>query len=440
VTFTGEQVIAGQKLADIYAPDLITAQQELLEAQKLLDFNPNLLEAVRNKLRYWKINESTIRSIEQSGKIQETFPLYAQESGVVSNKKVSVGDYVKQGEPLFELINLDKVWILFDAYEEDLADIRLGDRIEFTASTIPNKTFKSAITFIDPILNAETRTISLRAEISNVRGLLKPETLVYGMLNKVRKTKGQLTVPKSAVMWTGRMSVVYVKLQDTEIPSFRYKEIEIGEEIGKSYQIIKGLERGEEVVTYGSFTIDAAAQLNNQASMMNRNVKEKKDDDGQAPNFSSNTPDEFKQQLNNLINQYIILKDALVETDANQAKSSIEKLLSSLKKTDMALLKGDAHIYWMEQHNAILTHSNKITEAEDVEKQRTQFGFVSEAIIHALNAFGTIGEALYIQHCPMAFDNEGADWISNEEGIKNPYFGDKMMKCGLVKKSINLNQ
>ena len=337
-------------------------------------------------------------------------------------------------------MNLDKVWVLFDAYEEDLADIKLGDRIEFTASTIPNKTFKSAITFIDPLLNPETRTISLRAEISNVRGLLKPETLVYGELNKVRKIKGQLTVPKSAVMWTGKESVVYVKLQDTEIPSFKYREIEIGEEIGKSYQIIKGLERGEEVVTYGSFTIDAAAQLNNQASMMNRNVKQKKDSEEGTPDFSSKTPDEFKKQLNNLVNDYIILKDALVETDANKAKASIEKFSSSLKKVDMALLKGDAHIYWMEQHNAILTHSGKIAETEDVEKQRTQFGFASVAVVNALNAFGTIGEALYIQHCPMAFDNEGADWVSNEEGIKNPYFGSKMMKCGVVKKAINSNQ
>jgi len=199
------------------------------------------------------------------------------------------------------------------------------------------------------------------------------------------------------------------------------------------------LEKGEEVVTYGNFTIDAAAQLNNQASMMNRNVSLKKDEEG-TPSFLSETPDSFKEQLNQLTNQYLPLKDALVETDAEKAKNSLDGFLSVLEKVDMKLLKGDAHMFWMEQYNIMSTHSKKLAALDDVEKQRIQFGFVSDALITSLNAFGTKGEALYVQHCPMAFDNEGADWIAKEEGIRNPYFGDKMMKCGLVKKSINLNQ
>jgi Cu(I)/Ag(I) efflux system membrane fusion protein len=435
VTFTNEKVKKGQKLADIYSPDLITAQQELLEALKLQEVNPNLVEAARNKLRFWKIGKDVIDAIEQNETIKETFTLFADESGIVAKRKVSVGDYVRQGEPLFDLMNLNKVWVLFDAYEEDLANIKMGERIEFTTPAIPNKTFKTRITFIDPIINPKTRVASLRTEVSNTNGLLKPEMLVYGTLQEKAISKTQLTVPKSAVLWTGKRSVVYVKVPDMEVPSFKYKEIEIGESLGDSYQVISGLEAGEEVVTYGSFTIDAAAQLNNQVSMMNKNVNMKKDETG-VPNFQPETPDEFKSQLNALANAYIQLKDAFVATDAATASTAAEKVVAQIEKIDMSLLKGDAHIYWMEQLNALQAHSKKITELEEVEEQRKQFGFLSDALINSIEAFGTAGKALYVQHCPMAFDNQGGDWLALEEQIQNPYFGDKMMKCGLVKKEL----
>ena len=439
VTFTGEQVSVGQKLADIYSPDLIGAQRELLEALKLQSINPSLLEAARNKLRFWKISNNTITNIESSGKVQETFPLFAAESGIVTNRRVSVGDYLKQGEPLFDLMNLQKVWVLFDAYEEDLANIKVGSLIEFTAPSFPNKTFKTRVTFVDPLLNPKTRTASIRTEVNNTSGRLKPEMFVNGILKSNTSTKGKskITVPKTAVMWTGKRSVVYVKVPDTEIPSFQYREIEIGERLGDSYQVVSGLENGEAVVTYGSFTIDAAAQLNNQTSMMNKDVQLKKEAMIGVPNFQEVTPVAFKEQLNAVANEYIILKDAFVATDGSTASTAAQKVLAQLEKMDMELVKDEAHIYWMEQLNALQVHTRKITESEDVEVQRKQFGFLSDVLIDAIEAFGTSGETLYIQHCPMAFNNQGGDWISKQQQIQNPYFGDKMMKCGLVKKTFN---
>lgn len=436
VTFTSEQVNKGQKLATLYSPDLISAQRELLEALKLQDSYPTLVEAARKKLLFWKIGKETIEGIEKEGIIQETFTVFAESSGIVTNRRVSVGDYVRQGEALFDLMNLNKVWVFFDAYEEDLKNIKKGDKIEFTTPS-SNKIFKTSVTFIDPVINPKTRTTSVRAEVNNSSGLLKPEMLVAGNL---RNQKGgittKLTVPKSAVLWTGKRSVVYVKVPDMEIPSFKYKEIEIGESMGDAYQILSGLEAGEEVVTYGSFTIDAAAQLNNQVSMMNKNVKVKKEVTG-VPNFHAETPDEFKNQLNRLAIEYIQLKDAFVATDAKTAATAAEKVVVQLDKIEMSLLKGDAHIYWMEQLNALQAHSKKITELEAVDEQRKQFGFLSDALINSIEAFGIAGEVLYVQHCPMAFDNEGGDWLALDEAIQNPYFGDKMMKCGAVKKSFS---
>ena len=438
VSFTGEQVNKGQKIATLYSPELITAQRELLEALKLKDLNPDLIEASRNKLRFWKIGESTIQQIEQEGKIQENFTVYADESGIVTNRRVSVGDYVKQGEPLFDLMNLRKVWVLFDAYEEDLPSISIGDKIEFTTPSLPNKTFKTTVTFIDPIINSNTRVASIRTEVNNSRGTLKPEMLVYGTLQKKSGSSSQLTVPKSAVMWTGQRSVVYIKVPDANVPSFEFREIEIGEALGNNYQIVSGLEAGEEVVTYGSFTIDAAAQLNNQTSMMNRNVSvEGTDHSAHLTDYTENTPLTFKEQLFSLASTYLSLKDALVATNSEKVKEATNQILDELDKVDMSLVKGDAHNYWMEQQSAIKAHSEQIATSDDIEEQRKQFDFLSQALIKSVKVFG-IGEAtLYVQHCPMANDNEGADWLSSEEEIRNPYFGDKMLTCGLVKTTID---
>ena len=439
VTFTGEQVNKGQKLATIYSPDLITAQRELLEAVKLQEINPALLEAARNKLRYLKIGEQTIKSIETQGVIQENFTIYAEESGVVTEKRVSVGDYIRQGEPLFGLMNLSKVWVLFDAYEEDLAAISIGDKIEFTSLSTSNKVFKTRVTFIDPIINASTRIAAVRTEINNSKGLLKPEMLVTGTLQKTAKSKSELSVPKSAVLWTGKRSVVYVKVPDTEIPSFEFKEVELGESMGDSYRVLSGLETGQEVVTYGSFTIDAAAQLNNQASMMNRNVEIKKVVEGveATPDFKAEIPAEFQEQIAKLTEQYLVLKNAFVETNPADAKTAATGFKTALAKVDMALLKGEAHEYWMENLEALDAHSKKIMESEDVEQQREQFEFVSIAIINTVEAFGNGGHAVYVQYCPMAFGNKGANWLSQEEAVRNPYFGDKMMRCGLVKRKLD---
>ena len=437
VTFTGEQVNRGQKLATIYSPELITAQRELIEALKLKDVNPGLVEAARNKLRFWKISAQTIEEIEKKGEVQETFTIYADESGIVTTRRVAVGDYLKQGEPLFDLMNLRKVWVLFDAYEEDLRNISLGDKIAFITSSVPNKTFETRVTFIDPVINAQTRVASIRTEISNPRGTLKPEMLVYGTLSNKVSTKETLTVPKSAVLWTGTRSVIYVKVPDMMIPSFQFREVELGEELGDSYGILEGLEAGEEVVTYGSFSIDAAAQLNNQASMMNKDVKMKGGGDGQQlPDFTEVTPLEFKQQLATLSEAYLSLKDAFVATDENMAKQAAQKVTEELPNIDMSLLEGDAHMYWMEQLSGLQAHSEKITEFLDIEEQRKQFDFLSQALIKSIKVFGIPEDTYYVQHCPMAFDNVGADWISDISEIQNPYFGNKMLTCGTVKDTI----
>lgn len=437
VTFTGEQVRRGQKLATIYSPELITAQRELLEAIKFQDINADLLKAARKKLSYWKISTEEIQAMEESGQIQETFTLLADASGIVTGRRVAVGDYLKQGEVLFDLVSLSRLWVLFDAYEEDLATIRLGDRIEFTTPAVPNKIFSTRISFIDPRIDPKTRVAYLRGEINNPGQMLKPEMFVRGHTQSSIKTDQQLIVPRSAVMWTGQRSVVYVKVPDRVIPSFTFREITLGDRMGDQVLVEAGLEAGEEVVTYGNFSIDAAAQLNNQASMMNRDVLLKGADHSQhLPDFTESSPLAFKQQLAEVTAAYLQLKDAFVATDSLLAQQGAQQLVETLGRVDMSLVKGDAHLFWMEQLEALQTHSKKIVELRDVEEQRKQFDFLSQALIITIKVFGIPDNIYYVQYCPMAIDNTGANWISDEEAIQNPFFGDKMLTCGSVEETI----
>ncbi len=439
VSYTGEQVNKGQKIATIYSPELITAQKELLEAQKIQDISPGLLTAARNKLKYWKVGDQVIQDILTSGTIRENFIIYADHPGVVEQKRVSVGDYLTTGEVLFDVQNLYSLWALFDVYENDLPQVKVGRTIHFTTPSAPNKRFKAKITFLNPVIDPSTRAATIRAEVSNTTGKLKPEMFITGELQTSKKSDN-VTIPKSAVLWTGQRSVVYVKVPDTSIPSFEYREIEIADATASGYAVVSGLEYGEEVVTNGAFVIDASAQLNNQVSMMNKNVMAKNAiHSDHLPDHTNTTPQKFKEQLTAMADSYLLLKDALVASDKQKAAESAFDILSKEKQVDMSMVKDKAHIYWMEQIQAIQSHAKKITETEDIEEQRKQFDFLSQALIKSLKVFGVAGDTFYVQHCPMANDNDGAAWLSKQEKILNPYFGKKMLTCGTVQDTIDIN-
>jgi len=270
ISFTGELVTKGQVIARIYSPSLVTAQEELLQAKQLKPAQPALIEAAREKLLQWKLTSTQIEAIEQSGKTQSVFDVTANVSGVVISKKVNQGDYVQQGAPLFEVTDLSRVWVLFDAYESDLPWIKLGNAILFTLESLPGQQYSGNVSFIDPVVNPTTRVAQVRVEASNPGAILKPEMFVNGNVNSaLPKYNDGIVIPQSAVLWTGPRSVVYVKIQGTEEPEFKLREIELGPALSNSYVVLSGLLEGEEIVTNGTFAIDASAQLSGKPSMMN---------------------------------------------------------------------------------------------------------------------------------------------------------------------------
>ena len=437
ISFTGEEVRKGQKIASIYSPRLITAQKELLEAYKVKEANPKLFEATSNKLKFWKITESQIQSIIKSKEAIESFDIYSGFSGVVLNKKVSVGDYLNEGEVLFDIQNLNQLWAVFDVYENDLTSIKKGDKISFTSTGIANKTFVSKIVFVDPVINPTTRTASVRAIINNYNKALKPEMFLEGIVNNVKSNKESVNVPKSAVLWTGERSVVYIKLPNLSTPSFEFREVTLGESNGANYTVLNGLSNGDEVVTNGAFVIDASAQLNNQASMMNRNLLTSKSQG--LPDFTSTTPVEFKNQLILVLDDYLLIKDALVQSNSKLAAEKSKLLINSMEKVDMQLVTGESHNFWMKQMKSIAVNTKRITETKDVSEQRVFFNTLSNSIIKATKSFGVKEGTYYVQYCPMAGNDKGASWISKEAIVKNPYFGDEMLTCGSIEDTIDKN-
>ena len=451
VNSVGEYVKMKQAVAEIYSPDLVVAQQELLTAYKNRKLQAKIYKAVRAKFKNWKIPDSQVSEIEKTGKTRQKFKIYSHVSGVVSEIKVSKGAHIMDGHAIFKVVNLNTVWADFDVYENQISQFKKGQKIKIKTKAYPAKKFDATVTFIDPVLNATTRTVIVRAIIKNKEKLFKPGMFVEGEIQSLKEnSKEVLMIPASSVLWTGKRSVVYVKVNATA-SVFEMHEISIGAKKGKFYEVLKGLKVGDEIVTNGTFTVDAAAQLQGKKSMMNRQ--------GKKPMMGHNhsgmemvSSDEkqnvskteerikvgvkFQKQLKKVFENYITLKDALVKEDFLSVQKASEKGLESLANVDMKLLgTNQVHMRWMGLEKNIRVYLNSIAKASDVKGQRTAFKPLSKVFIEAIQVFG-INEKVYSQFCPMADKNKGGYWLSKENNVVNPYFGDAMLNCGSVNKII----
>jgi Cu(I)/Ag(I) efflux system membrane fusion protein len=431
VNFTGEEIRKGQVIAKIYSPDMLSAQQELFESLKMKD--SSLISASRDKLRQWKLTGEQIAEMEKSGKVKSVFDIAATVSGIVTAKKVNMGDYVQQGTALYEIADLSRVWALFDAYETDLPWIRIGDKVAFNLQSSPGREFQGTVSFIDPIINQQTRVAQVRVEVANPGNLLKPGMFATGLLkNRMATGEKSLVIPQSAVLWTGTRSIVYVKVPGAAEPTFVLREVTLGPDLGKNYVVEAGLEDGEEIVTGGTFNVDASAQLMGKPSMMNSQA----DTTAIQPQTMRipSTP-ELNAQIMKLFQIYDVLKNSLVDSDSKKASSAAAQLVADLKAADMNLVGKDQMDSWMDLVATMESESIKISKSTDIEVQRQSFSTVSNALYTVLKMYGA-SEKIYYQYCPMAFNNKGAYWLSETNKIRNPFFGKSMLTCGETKEVI----
>ncbi len=424
VTFTGEQVKAGQKLATLYSPELMNAQKELLEAARTKATFPQLYQASKEKLALWKLSAAQIAEIERAGVVKEKWDILADQSGVVIQKNVAVGDYVTTGSVLFTVTNLNKLWLLLDVYETDLSSVSLGDEIQYTVAGRAGESLTAKVSFIDPLLNSQTRAASLRAEISNSGNSLKPEMFVTARLkNKNPQGNAALLVPRTAILWSGKRSVVYVKVPNSSTTSFELREVQVSRQ-GADYRIESGLSPGEEIAVQGVFAIDASAQLAGKQSMMSRPA-------GSYTELSA----EFRSNGNAVIAQYFKLKNALVNDQLAPAKSAANELVQLLSKFQSGTLKASEKTAWEALSKKLTDASGKIKAAKDITELRKHFELLSTEVILLTENYGVNQELVYKDYCPMAFNNKGAYWLSETKEITNPYFGASMLACGEVKQT-----
>ncbi len=332
VDFTGITVKKGDHMVYLYSPELISAQAELLQAvkaaKKIVSGTSALveratkatLEASLEKLRLLGLNDTQIADIESAEKPVTHLTIYSPISGIVIHKHATEGMYVKTGTPIYTVADLSQLWVKLDAYESDLPWIRYGQEVEFTTEAYPGEIFKGIISFIDPVLNPDTRTVKLRVNVDNNQGKLKPQMFVkaivrakvakggkvmapemagkwicpmhpdvvkdsagscdicgmdlvttesLGYVNVEQQSGVPLVIPASAALITGKRSVVYVKKPDTDVPTFEGREVTLGPRAGNYYIVESGLSEGEMVVTNGNFKIDSAMQIQAKPSMMN---------------------------------------------------------------------------------------------------------------------------------------------------------------------------
>lgn len=460
VNFTGQKVRKGEVLAKIYSPELVTAQRELFEALKFKDANFKYYKAARQKLKLWDLSDQQIEDIEKSGDVIFYFDVQSPLTGTVTKREVALGDYVELGMPLFEVMDLSHLWVMFDAYENDIPWIKLGDKINFSIKSIPDKEFRGTVTFIDPVLNQMARVVKVRAEMNNPDGILKPEMLASGVLRTMLPGSAEaLVVPKSSVLWTGKKAIVYV-LTDDHNNMFQYREVDLGAEAGAYYVIRNGLKEGEKVASNGVFKIDAAAQLKGEKSMMNPEGGkvsmghshgsmggEKKLTEGTQKSADQKSSESsmkmemgvdktFKQQLTAVFKSHLIMQQALIATKPQDVKKAVPKVEESLNKVDMSLVKGEMHNHWMGNLKSLTDALNRIKASNNIEAQRAAYADFSDNLYRAIKMFGVTGVTIFYQYCPMARDEKGAFWLSATKEIKNPYYGSAMITCGETKEVI----
>jgi len=438
VNFTGETIRKGQLLATIYAPALVAAQQELLTTASMKNSQPSLYNAVRNKLKLWKLSENQIDQIEASGKVTENFPIYATVSGTVTEKLVEEGDYVTQGQPIVKVSNLNTVWAMFDVYENQISQLKVGQKITVSTNAYPNKEFEATISFIDPRLNIQSRTTTVRATLNNKEGIFKPGMFVSSaiQLEENADTDSLVTIPATAVLWTGKRSLVYVKTNPDE-PIFAMREVNLGIKNGDVYTILDGISKGEEVVVNGTFTVDAAAQLQGKRSMMSAEESSKTIANIELEEIGrQEVPLKFQEQLKAVFDAYMVIENSLVNDKATTEQEATT-LLHSLEKVDMKLLKEEpGHSHWMVLDEGLQEAALAIYKTSDIHEQRNYFFDLSTYLINAVKTYG-INQKVYVDYCPMVNNDMGAHWLSDEEGILNPYYGESMLTCGWVEEEID---
>ena len=514
VNYVGVTVQKGDHLAELYSPELLAAFAELEQAKIAFDASTGgseflrttsqqTLDASREKLRLFGVTQEQIDQIESGLFVSDELTIYSPISGVVTHLQTREGDYLKTGDAIATVADLSRLWLDLEAYESQLPMLRWGIPVTFTVEAHPGEVFRGKISFIEPIVDDRTRTAAVRVAVDNSDLRLKPGMFVtaiarpkvtadsavlsddlagkwvspmhpthvkdgpglcevcgmdmvpaesLGIVGDPSKAQPPMVIPRTALLFTGTRSVVYVQVPDAESPTYEMRTVEIGPRAGELYTIKSGLKVGEDVVTNGAFRIDSSMQILAKPSMMmptggasgaghNHGSMSMGSSGGSESSGMSDmsgmdmkptAPEPFLESLEPIYAHYFQAQASLAADDLGGFIEHADGMGELIDATETTGLVGDLLNTWR-RSSSMIKPSGAITTIEDA---RAKFEHMSMGILDIEKAFGHQSETWNVAFCPMAFDFKGAKWIQQGEDISNPYFGTQMIGCGDIKQTL----
>ena len=251
VKTVGSVVIKNQPLYDLYSPELVNAQEELLLA--LDRKNSRLIRAAQNRLIALQLPRSAIEALKKSKKVKQSITFYAPQNGVIENLKIREGFFVKPGATLMSIGDLSMVWVEAEVFERQAAQVDIGTKVTMTLDYLPGKNFQGEVDYVYPTLDAKTRTVKVRLRFDNKLGEFKPNMFAQVIIHTSDKEPA-LLIPKEALIRTGSQDRVVLALGGG---NFKSIAVTVGRFDHDSVEILKGLEDGDEVVSSAQFLLDS---------------------------------------------------------------------------------------------------------------------------------------------------------------------------------------
>ena len=482
INYTGIPVKAGDHMAEFYSPELISAHEELLRTSN----NPKLFNAAKERLAKWGITQEQIAAMEKAKQPSEKQTIYSTVSGLVIEKFINEGMYVKQGAKLFSISDIKSLWLILSAYESDIQWIKYGQEVNCEVDSFPGEIFKGTVSFVSPILDTKNRAINVRVNLKNPYKKLKPGMFARAnikiQLDKNGKAIGPnlsgkwispmhpeiikdspgkcdvcgmdlvpiesiqsklpidykhpLLIPDSSVLWTGKRSIIYRELKH-EKNMYEPVEITLGPKVDNYYLVFDGLKEGDTIVTEGAFKIDSEQQIRGKLSMMNMKKQiPKSSHSSQDAHLKRETSEHFiaiKEKLKKLTINCLEIAQELASDNHIAAKQAAQKA----QKQMSAIFKLKSNNQLISLLSVISSNLNKISESSDIAKARIGLNELTPNLQKLFTKFGNpLEQEVYKMNCPMAFDNNGADWFQTQKELANPYYGAMMLKCGSIKATL----
>lgn len=461
VSETGVEVEDGDRLATIYSPRLYAAQVELRAALATAASGGSDLmrrtarataAAARERLLRWGLSPAAVDSLAAASEPTDRIDIVAPAGGVVLASPVVEGMEIEVGRTLFEVADLDRVWIELDAYARDLPWLRQGQAVELRTGLSAGEAVEGVVALVDPVLDPVRRTATVRIEADNEKGLLRPGLPIYGTVlasldaggvPAAEGTRPPLVIPATAPLLTGKRAVVYVRDPASETPRFSGREVVLGPRADDHFLVVSGLAEGELVAVGGAFKIDSEMQIRARPSMMSASgegagaAKHAAHGggltDGKAPAAERSVfpaTAGFTAELDAVVSAYFSLQTSLAGDDPAAAAAAARELEAALAATDAADMPAPAASAWNEDRDHLRGAAAAVASGSGLAEMREPLDAVSDRLWGALLRYEYRGPLTVRRfHCPMAGEG-GADWLQSGEATANPYYGAAMFRCG----------